>query len=142
MAIWINNRPPSSGIGTKGHDMRRLEIRQTFGAIGLALALIALSLHPLAQTSNKEAPVVVGHFHLNVTSVEAHKKFWVDTLGGKAEKMGSSNTDVIRFPDTLICSCASSRRPDRHEAPRSTTSASLFRMCRRSRPGWSRTATN
>ena len=101
-AIWINNRPPSSESGTKGHDMKRLEVRQTFGALGLAVLVIALSLRPHAQTSNKEAPVVVGHFHLNVTSVEAHKKFWVDTLGGKAEKLGSSNTDVIRFPDTLI----------------------------------------
>ena len=40
-----------------------------------------------AQTSNSVAPVVVGHFHLNVTSIEAHKKFWADTLGGQAIKV-------------------------------------------------------
>ena len=42
----------------------------------------------------------VGHFHLNVTSVEAHKKFWVDTLGGTATKFGGQ--DAIRFPDTVL----------------------------------------
>ncbi|HEY3826163.1 MAG TPA: VOC family protein, partial [Bryobacteraceae bacterium] len=34
------------------------------------------------------------------TSVEAHKKFWADTLGGKAMKFG--NIDVIEFPDAFI----------------------------------------
>ena len=53
-----------------------------------------------AQILNKDAPVVVGHYHLNVTSVEAHKKFWVDTLGGTAIKVGSS--DVIRFPGVFL----------------------------------------
>jgi len=50
-----------------------------------------------AQTSNSVAPVVVGHFHLNVTSIEAHKKFWADTLGGQAIKV--HGIDVVRFPD-------------------------------------------
>ena len=73
------------------------------GTVVVSSALAwALSPTASAQLSNKEAPVVVAHFHLNVTSVEAHKKFWVDTLGGRAEKLGPDNTDVIRFPDTLI----------------------------------------
>jgi catechol 2,3-dioxygenase-like lactoylglutathione lyase family enzyme len=66
-------------------------------ALGFVLASPAS-----AQLSNKEARVVVGHFHLNVTSIEAHKKFWVDALGGTAEKFGPGNLDVISFPDTLI----------------------------------------
>jgi catechol 2,3-dioxygenase-like lactoylglutathione lyase family enzyme len=37
---------------------------------------------------------------LNVTSVEEHKRFWVDTLGGKAIKFG--DTDVIEFPDVYL----------------------------------------
>src|SRR5436190_20126889 len=53
-----------------------------------------------AQTSNTAAPAVVGHFHLNVTSIEAHKKFWVDTLGGTATTM--FGTDVVRFPDIYV----------------------------------------
>jgi len=50
--------------------------------------------------SHADAPIRVGHYHLNVISIEAHKKFWVDTLGGRAMKFG--NIDVIEFPDALI----------------------------------------
>ncbi len=35
----------------------------------LALSVVAPAF---AQLSNTAAPVVVGHFHLNVTSVDAH----------------------------------------------------------------------
>jgi catechol 2,3-dioxygenase-like lactoylglutathione lyase family enzyme len=50
--------------------------------------------------SNPDAPVRIGHYHLNVTSVEAHRKFWVDTLGGTAMKL--QGVDVIKFPDAFI----------------------------------------
>jgi len=50
--------------------------------------------------SNPDAPVRIGHYHLNVTSLEAHKKFWVDTLGGTAMKF--QGLDVIKFPDAFI----------------------------------------
>jgi len=46
--------------------------------------------------------VVVGHYHLNVTSVEEHKKFWVDTLGGTAFQFGPEKVDVIRFPGVFL----------------------------------------
>jgi catechol 2,3-dioxygenase-like lactoylglutathione lyase family enzyme len=55
-----------------------------------------------AQLLNKEAPVIVGHYHLNVTSVEEHKKFWVDTLGGTAMKWGTPGVDVIKFPNVFL----------------------------------------
>lgn len=55
-----------------------------------------------AQLLNKEAPVVLGHYHLNVTSVDEHKRFWVDTLGGTAMKFGPDNIDVIKFPDAFL----------------------------------------
>ena len=55
-----------------------------------------------AQLLNKQAPVVVSHYHLNVTNLEAHRKFWVDTLGGTAMKWGSSEIDVIKFPDVFL----------------------------------------
>jgi catechol 2,3-dioxygenase-like lactoylglutathione lyase family enzyme len=42
----------------------------------------------------------VGHYHLNVTSVAEHRRFWVDTLGGKAVKIGS--VDAIEFPDAYL----------------------------------------
>lgn len=68
----------------------------------LALFIIGLawSSTSSAQLLNKQAPVIVGHYHLNVTSVDAHKKFWVDTLGGTAMKIG--NIDVVKFPDVFL----------------------------------------
>ena len=50
--------------------------------------------------SHPDAPVRVGHYHLNVTSIEAHRKFWVDTLGGTPMKFGT--IDVVKFPDAFI----------------------------------------
>jgi catechol 2,3-dioxygenase-like lactoylglutathione lyase family enzyme len=82
-----------------GHNRR---MNRMLGAVVLALLVLAPAPPTSAQLLNKEAPVVVGHFHLNVTSIEAHKKFWVDTLGGTATKFGPDNIDVIKFPDTQL----------------------------------------
>ncbi len=81
----------------KRQVMRGLD-RTTLSAIALTLLVAAVSSRLLAQTSNKEAPAVVGHFHLNVTSIDAHKKFWADTLGGKAEKLGSTTSTSSGSP--------------------------------------------
>ena len=65
------------------------------------MALVSASGFPTsAQLLNREAPVIVGHYHLNVTSVEEHKKFWVDTLGGTAMKIGE--VEVVKFPDVFL----------------------------------------
>src|SRR6185503_1892782 len=69
-------------------------------ALVSALFVATLVPRPCAQLRNREAPVILGHYHLNVTSVAEHKKFWVDTLGGTAMKVG--NEDVIRFPDAFL----------------------------------------
>src|ERR1051326_8235716 len=68
----------------------------------LRAALLACTAFPaFAQlVSHADAPIRIGHYHLNVTSVEAHKKFWAGTLGGKAIKVGG--IDVIEFPDAFI----------------------------------------
>jgi catechol 2,3-dioxygenase-like lactoylglutathione lyase family enzyme len=68
--------------------------------VSTALLALLASAPVSAQLLNKQAPVVVGHYHLNVTSVAEHKRFWVDTLGGTAIKFGSE--DVIRFPDVFL----------------------------------------
>jgi catechol 2,3-dioxygenase-like lactoylglutathione lyase family enzyme len=68
--------------------------------IAIAAGLLIAGLHPSAQLLNTQAPVIVGHYHLNVTSIEAHRKFWVDTLGGTAMKFG--NIDVVKFPDVFL----------------------------------------
>lgn len=68
----------------------------------LGVAAVLLASPAFAQILNKDAPVVVGHYHLNVTSVEEHKKFWVDTLGGTPMKFGTAGVDVIRFPGVFL----------------------------------------
>ncbi len=66
-----------------------------------AVACFLFSSPAFAQlVSHPDAPVRVGHYHLNVTSLEAHKKFWVDTLGGTPMKFG--RIDVVKFPDAFI----------------------------------------
>jgi catechol 2,3-dioxygenase-like lactoylglutathione lyase family enzyme len=65
-----------------------------------ALTLLAVSSPSAQLLSNPDAPIRIAHYHLNVTSVDAHKKFWVDTLGGTALKF--QGLDVIRFPDAFV----------------------------------------
>jgi catechol 2,3-dioxygenase-like lactoylglutathione lyase family enzyme len=69
--------------------------------LALVIATIVAAASPAsAQLLNKEAPIVVGHFHMNATSVAEHRKFWVDTLGGTADKIG--NADIVRFPGIVL----------------------------------------
>jgi catechol 2,3-dioxygenase-like lactoylglutathione lyase family enzyme len=55
-----------------------------------------------AQLDNAEAPVVVGHYHLNVTSLAEHRRFWIDTLGGEAAPLEGVDAEVIRFPGVFL----------------------------------------
>jgi catechol 2,3-dioxygenase-like lactoylglutathione lyase family enzyme len=64
------------------------------------LAVAALAGPAAGELMNDTAPVVVGHYHLNVTSIAEHRRFWVDTLGGKAVKVGS--VEAIEFPDVYL----------------------------------------
>src|SRR6188508_621501 len=67
--------------------------------IPVLLAVVAVS-RPAAQMLKKDAPIRVGHYHLNVTSVADHKRFWVDTLGGTAGRFG--NEDIVKFGDVVL----------------------------------------
>jgi catechol 2,3-dioxygenase-like lactoylglutathione lyase family enzyme len=73
----------------------------------LALVVAALCVVGAASTASaqltaaKEGPIVYGHHHLNVSSVDEHRKFWT-TLGGTAIKVGTSPAEIIRFPNVLI----------------------------------------
>ncbi len=51
-------------------------------------------------TAAQEGPVVYGHHHLNVTSVEEHKKFWVDALGATTAPFGQG--ELFKFPNVLV----------------------------------------
>ncbi len=74
------------------------------------LAFVTLTLLALAPAPNasaqllaaKDGPIVYGHHHLNATSADDNKKFWVEALGGVVTRVGTNNTEVIKFPNALI----------------------------------------
>ena len=49
----------------------------------------------------KDGPIVYGHHHLFVSNVDAHKRFWVDTLGGSFLTL-SSGVQAVRFPNVFL----------------------------------------
>lgn len=73
----------------------------TVAQIALSLAIAAV---PAAAqlTAAKDGPVVYGHHHVSVSNVDEAKKFFADTLGGTAIKVGTNNLEIIRFPNVLI----------------------------------------
>jgi catechol 2,3-dioxygenase-like lactoylglutathione lyase family enzyme len=67
------------------------------------ILLLSLNLAPLpALAQLADGPIVYGHHHLNVTSIDAHKKFWADTLGGTVVHIGTDNREVIKIPGVWI----------------------------------------
>ena len=60
------------------------------GAARAAVCVVLLTLAsvpaPAQLLAAKDGPVVYGHHHLNVTSIDEHKKFWT-TLGGRPVKV-------------------------------------------------------
>ncbi|MDX1561413.1 MAG: VOC family protein [Gammaproteobacteria bacterium] len=68
-----------------------------------AVAVIGLGLAPLAAVGQLIAtgPVTNGHHHFNAGDVDEHLRFWVDTLGGRADTFGSG-TQMVLFPNALI----------------------------------------
>lgn len=83
---------------------RRCAGGSVYRRVGIAAGVMALALaassSPSAQLLNAAAPIRVGHYHLNVTSLDEHRKFWVDTLGGTPANVGS--TDAVRFGDVFV----------------------------------------
>src|SRR5206468_1350162 len=69
-------------------------------ALSLSLALVTASTASAQLTLAKEAPIVYGHHHLNVTSLAEHEKFWVNGLGGTLEKSGTR--EYVRFPNVIV----------------------------------------
>ena len=68
----------------------------------LILSLATLWLLPASWaqvTAPNEAGVSMGHAHLNVRDIEAHKKFWI-ALGGIPVKLGT--IEGMKFPNGLV----------------------------------------
>ena len=90
-------------------------MHRTAIALTLTVLVVAARSRPAAQLLNPQAPIRVGHYDLNVTSVAEHKKFWGDTLGGVVTKVG--NVDAVKFGDVFLL-----LRPQRPSGPtRGTT---------------------
>ena len=77
----------------------RSDIARGAGLVaGAALALLVTTGPARAQLAS--GPVVYGHHHLTVTSVDAHVKFWIDALGGTKGALGTGTAAV--FPRVLV----------------------------------------
>lgn len=74
----------------------------------LVFVLLALSLLTVAPSASaqllvaEDGPVVYGHHHINATNIEEQKKFFANTLGGTAIKVGTNNVEIVKFPNVLI----------------------------------------
>ena len=67
----------------------------------LAVLIVAVPSAANAQfTAAKDAPIAIGHHHLNVSDLAAHRRFWVDLLGGTPGKLGP--IEYVQFPNALI----------------------------------------
>ena len=77
---------------------------------------------PAQLTAAKDGPVVYGHHHFNVTSVDEHMKFWVDTLGGDTVPFG--NGQLVKYPNVLVAL--------REQAPTGGTKGTLATAVKRS----------
>ncbi len=63
---------------------------------------LLLTMCALGVVGTSQAQVTYGHHHVNVTSVDAHKRFWIDGLGGAPQRIGQSPAEVIGFPGVLV----------------------------------------
>ena len=76
-----------------------MKLIHTLSPIALLMLCGATSAYGQLLAAS-EGPIVYGHHHLNVSDVEEHKRFWVDTLGGTATTFGT--TEVVKFPNVLV----------------------------------------
>jgi catechol 2,3-dioxygenase-like lactoylglutathione lyase family enzyme len=76
--------------------MRGMKKQLTF--VILALLLSTPAFAQLVEPN--QIGLRMGHVHLAVTDVDAHKKFWIDLLGGTLVKHGP--LELIQFPGVYI----------------------------------------
>lgn len=66
----------------------------------LALSLLPLSLCLAQISAPNEAGVAMGHLHFKVRDIEAHRKLWVDMLGGAPSKL--AGMEMATLPGVVI----------------------------------------
>jgi catechol 2,3-dioxygenase-like lactoylglutathione lyase family enzyme len=65
------------------------------------LLIAAFAASAFAQLAEpNEAGVAMGHIHLQVNDLDAHKRIWVDLLGGQLTKSGT--LEMIRLPGVYV----------------------------------------
>lgn len=74
----------------------------TRAALAAMLVLAAQAPASAQLTAAANGPVVYGHHHVNATSVDAHKKFWVDGLGGTLITVGTPAREIVQFPNVFV----------------------------------------
>ncbi|MGD9903661.1 MAG: VOC family protein [Vicinamibacterales bacterium] len=69
----------------------------------LASSLLVVPVTADAQLiAAKDGPVAYGHHHINASDIAAHRKFWVDGLGGTPVTIGTSPATIVKFPNVLV----------------------------------------
>src|SRR2546425_4275087 len=94
----LNARSKTEGAARRNETMHQIPVPV------LSVLFVLASLSPVSAQllAAKDGPVVYGHHHLNVSNIDAQKKFFVDTLGGTSVKIGANNTEIVKFPNVLI----------------------------------------
>lgn len=70
---------------------------------GLTLTALTFAAPAPAQlAAAKDGPIVYGHHHVNATSVDDHKRFWIDAMGGTLVRFGTNNREIIKFHNALL----------------------------------------
>ena len=73
-----------------------------FGLLQLLLLIAATSPASGQLLAARGAAVAYGHHHINASDVDAHRRFWIDALGGTSVTIGSSTAEVVSFPNVLV----------------------------------------
>ncbi len=61
----------------------------------LGALFVLAGVVPASAQLVADGPVIYGHHHLIVTNVAAHKKFWIDTLGGTPGTLATNEAAVF-----------------------------------------------
>lgn len=72
------------------------------GSVIALFVLVTASPASAQLAAAKDGPVVYGHHHVNATSLDEHKTFWADTLGGTVIGIGTNKVEIIRMPNVLV----------------------------------------
>lgn len=74
---------------------------KTQKALFLILSVIAPLTYGQLHLAN-DNPIVYGHHHINTLNPEAHKRFWIDGLGGTTTLVGDAELEIIEFPNLQV----------------------------------------